>query len=488
MTISTWIVVCYLVGVTLVGVLLAGRNRSSADWATGSGNVGVVMIAVGIAGSRIGGVGTYGVAGDVIDTGLWNLWYGINTFLAFLLVGFFYAIPYRRLRLTTVGEIFIRRFDSARARILTSLCVQTEYFIINIIEAYLIGNILAVMLGIPLVYGIYLGTLVVFTYTSVSGIRGTSYTNFIHCSVIILGLSSIAVVTLQDIGGWNVVVAKVDAALTAADKDPASWWSLTGLGWLPIIAMFFSATIHTPGASIYVNYASAARSERVLIPAFILAGLLAALMPFLSALVGLETLAVYGSDESISGYANITRLATDAGPVLGGLALAAILAALISSAGPVLLTGSTLFVNDWIPGSDDFSPRKKLVAYRITSVVYCLIGATIAAVASIASVLDLLLFAFAMVVPPAIAVTFVIYWKRTTEQGVYWGMATGYVAGLVTWLVNESSGSVIVDPSYLTTLVPLVVVPVVSLLDWKALTPAPAFYRMIAGEAAAQAE
>ena len=98
--------------------------------------MGVLLIAVGVAGTRIGGGGTYGVAGHVITGGVWYAWwYAISTFLALALVGFFFAVPYRRLRLQTVGEIFAQRFSSQRCQAMTSLCVQTEYLIVNIIEA-----------------------------------------------------------------------------------------------------------------------------------------------------------------------------------------------------------------------------------------------------------------------------------------------------------------------------------------------------------------
>ena len=115
-TIAVSVVVAYLVVTTVVGVYFARRSRSSSGWATAGSGMGVVMIAVGLAGTRIGGVGTYGVAGNVMQTGLWNLWYGINTFLALALVGIFFAIPYRRLRLSTVSEIFSVRFGSRRCQ------------------------------------------------------------------------------------------------------------------------------------------------------------------------------------------------------------------------------------------------------------------------------------------------------------------------------------------------------------------------------------
>ena len=104
--IATSMIVAYLVSVTALGTYLSRKSRSSNEWAVAGGGMGTLMIAMGIAGTRIGGAGTYGVAGDVITSGMWNLWYGVSTFLALALVGLFFAKAYRRLELQTVGEIF----------------------------------------------------------------------------------------------------------------------------------------------------------------------------------------------------------------------------------------------------------------------------------------------------------------------------------------------------------------------------------------------
>jgi Na+/proline symporter len=90
-----------------------------------------------------------------------------------------------------------------------------------------------------------------------------------------------------------------------------------------------------------------------------------------------------------------------------------------------------------------------------------------------------------MVVPPAIAVGYVFYWRKTTELAVFWGMATGFAGGLIMWLFNTlfdgaenaTAGGFAQwwyelitwlgewrDPSFLTLLLPLVVIPIVSLL------------------------
>ncbi|MDP7640082.1 MAG: hypothetical protein QGG73_10265, partial [Candidatus Hydrogenedentes bacterium] len=149
------VIIVYLVVVTAVGMALSGRTKSSRDWAVAGGGMSMVMVAVGIAGTRIGGAGTYGVAGNVMKGGpgggMWNMWwYAISTFLAMALVGCLFAVAYRRLKLQTVGEIFAVRFGSTRCQALTSLCVQTEYLIVNVIEAYVIGIILSGVTGLPM--------------------------------------------------------------------------------------------------------------------------------------------------------------------------------------------------------------------------------------------------------------------------------------------------------------------------------------------------
>lgn len=465
MDLSGITIIVYLALIVMVSVYLTRRSSSSEDWAIGGGRMGLWLIAAGIAGTRIGGAGTYGVAGDTMNTGVWNMWYGVNSFLALALVGLFFAIPYRRLRLTTVSELFVKRHGSTRNGWLTSLCVQTEYLIINILEPLLVGIIISAVFGINRELAIMIGAVIIILSTTYSGLRGASATNVIHVVVVVLGLSAVAVIAGADLGGISGIKEKVDVALANSETNPASWWSFIGLGWFPIIAMFFSAVIHTPAASVYVNYSSSARSESLLIPAFLMAGVLAAIMPILASIIGIEAVAKYGTDSGITSYATITRIATDTGPIVGGLALAAVLAALISSGGPILLSSATLFVNDWIPGSKHYEPARKLKAYRVTSVIYGLLAGALACVLPISSVLELLLLGFAMVVPPALAIGFIFYWKKTTEQGVFWGIASGYGLGAAGWLVNTLFLNLETDvAAYFTTLVPLVVIPVVSLM------------------------
>ncbi len=513
--IAITVIVVYLVGATTAGSLMARRAKSSAAWAVAGGGMSTGLIAVGIAGTRIGGAGTYGVAGNVISGGVWNLWwYGINTFLALAIVGLFFAVFFRRLKLHTVGELFTIRFGNRRCQWLTSLCVQTEYAAVNLIEAYVIGIILSTLTPLPMFGGVMVAAVIFSIYVSLGGLWGTAVTNLIHCIVVLVGLATVGFMGIGQLGGWEAVTASIDQHLAGAARNEANWWGFVGAGWLPVFGMFFAAAVHTPAASVYTNYSSAAKSERHIAPAFLLAGLIGGVMPVLAGLIGILTTARYGLDAGLAGYRNLTTLASEISPLVGGLALAAVLAAVISSGGPILLSSATMFVRDWLPFTRNYTSDQQLKAYRITTTIYAFLAAIAAwYVAEYTSIqiLDLLLFGFAMVVPPALSLAYVVYWPRTTEKGAYWGMVAGYVSGLVwfalikyalavgfaapegagllrrTLVYGLTVGGEGIDPSYLTFFVPLVVVPIVSLMTLQGKVGAD-FYEMLSGRTKVEEE
>ena len=309
----------YLAGVTAVGAVMARRSKASKDWAVAGGGMSGILVAFGLAGARIGGAGTYGVAGDVMNGGIWNMWwYAISSFAAMTLVGLAFAVHYRRLGLQTVGELFTIRFGSTRCQWLTSLCVQTEYGIINVIEAYVIGVIISSLTPLSMLHGTLIAAVVLATYVSLGGLWGTAVTNVIHCTVILVALFAVGVVGIRQFGGWEIVTQQVNAGLAQTSGGSVRWWAFIGGGMSAILAMFFSATIHSPAASIYANYSTATRSERSLTPAFIIGGAIAALMPILAGIVGILTLARYGPNQGLTGYRNLTTLAAEISPIWGG--------------------------------------------------------------------------------------------------------------------------------------------------------------------------
>ncbi len=108
-------------------------------------------------------------------------------------------------------------------------------------------------------------------------------------------------------------------------------------------------------------------------------------------------------------------------------------------------------------------------------------------------------------VPPAIAVGYLIYWQRTTEAGAFWGIALGYGVGLlwygairsataVDFTAGESASQwqqlaytcfardgVGIDPTYVATLIPLLAIPIISLMTREDVLGKDEFYAKLNG-------
>ncbi|RMF94433.1 MAG: sodium:solute symporter family protein [Candidatus Schekmanbacteria bacterium] len=456
------IIISYIFLITLIGSLFYKKSTTSEGWAIGSSSLGIIFAAAGVAGIRIGGVATYGVAGDVITGGVWNMWYGLSHILAMLFFALFFAKIFRRLQLFSSPQIFNVRFNRKKCQILGSLCVQTELFIVMVIEIYLTGKILNAVTTIPLNISIFIAATIFIFYVSIGGIWGSAVTNLIHVIVIYFGLTAVAIFGLQYAGGWDKIVSKVDYVVPLISNGEISvdkWWSPIGGGIFPLLAMQLSAIIHTPAVSAYVNFASAGKDEKTSFNTFIIAGIISAFVPIIAGIIGIETLAVFGTSAVSKSYYSITKLAMCVNPLIGGIALAAVTAAIISSAAPILLSCSTMIVEDWVCSVTNLTPRGKIIGFRATTVLYGYTAAITAMLFPVASVLKLLLFAFAVVVPPATAIAYIIYYRATTEYAVFWGMLIGYSGGLLWYLFGNTDK---IDPVFICLFSPLILIPILS--------------------------
>ena len=162
--------------------------------------------------------------------------------------------------------------------------------------------------------------------------------------------------------------------------------------------------------------------------AFIWGGLIAMPMPFLAGIIGIETLAKYGAAAQLASYQTLTRLAIDINPWIGGVALAAVLAAVVSSGGPILLSSATMFVRDWIRhrGVDAGAAAARL-SLDDDHLRHGRRGDRVAR----SDHLDSRLAALRVRDGGAAGARgdLPLYWKRTTEAGAFWGMVLGFAGG-----------------------------------------------------------
>ncbi len=134
-----------------------------------------------------------------------------------------------------------------------------------------------------------------------------------------------------------------------------------------------------------------------------------------------------------SGKQALPTLMMAMNPVAGGILLASILAAVLSTISPIILAAGTMFTKDiyqrkLCPGASD---RQVLRVSRITTAasgIFCILAAILLYDSS--RILDIVYFAYTLRGCLFVVLLLGIYWKNTSQQGAVWGMiitaATGF--------------------------------------------------------------
>ena len=126
-----------------------------------------------------------------------------------------------------------------------------------------------------------------------------------------------------------------------------------------------------------------------------------------------------------------TTLIMNFSPVVSGIILASILAAVLSTISPIILASATMFTKDLYEkkikpnASDKELVRSSRIATAISGVICCL--AAIALVNS-SAVLDLVYAAYTLRGVLFIVILFGMYWKYTSEKGVCTAVLVTFVA------------------------------------------------------------
>ena len=325
-----------------VGAYVTRRVRGSGDFFVASRSLPGSMVLVTMLAANIGAGSTVGATGLAYQHGLSAWWWSGSAAIGCLVLGLFVAPRMHRLagehRFFTVGDFLEWRFDrSVRVVISAVLWLGTL--------ALLAGQLLAmawafeVIAGLPRVAGALLAALVLVLYFSGGGLLASAWVNLLQLVTLLLGFTLALPFAWTAAGGW--------AGLRAAAGPGAApgYGSFTGMGTAGILGLavvFVPSFFVSPGL---VQKTFGARSPSAARWASLGNAGALALFAFVPAVFGMAMRAVE------PGLTNpelaLPRLTIDVlPPWVGGLALAALFAAEISTADAVLFMLSTSLSRD----------------------------------------------------------------------------------------------------------------------------------------------
>lgn len=379
-----------------------------------------------------------GVTGMAYAQGPSAIWAVVGYIVVELFLFLYYA---RRLRnftekrnCITVPDFFTERFDDQNGRLRLLIVTIFLLFMIGYVSAQFVagGKAFASGFGIDQDTGILITAAIVLAYTIIGGFLAVSLTDMIQAIFMIFALVALPVVAICDAGGVINLLMQL-SELDIAYVDPFAISVGAAIGFLGI-------GLGSPGnPHILARYMSIDDSKQLRIAA-IIGTVWNVLMAWGTVFIGLAGRAFFpevemlpaGDTENLFPFLAQQHLH----PILFGVVLASIFAAIMSTADSQLLVAASSVVRDVydkIIKKNELIPQKRLVLYSRSVVFILVILSLLFGYLAEELVFWLVLFAWAGL-GASIGPTSVLalYWKGTTRAGIFAGLITG-TAVTIAW-------------------------------------------------------
>jgi SSS family solute:Na+ symporter len=370
-----------------------------------------------------------GGAGAAYDEGMLGViadpWGGA---LALLLIGFFFARLFRRMRIMTVADFMRQRYGRTAEIAIT---ITTLFSNIAWVGAVLVafGLIFESLIGIPMNIGIVVGAIVIFVYTAIGGMWAVAITDFFQMTIIIVGLIILLVVVMIDVGGWSAIAPHVgEHTFRMIPLEN------TGEQWLNYLRAWTIIGVVDISAQTLFQRVASAKDERTAQNSFYIGGigyLFFAMIPIFLGIVGSVTMPDIASSEAIIPAMALEHLH----PIAIAIFVGAMLAAIMSSADSALLACSGVLAKNILPMvKHDPTPKLTLLVARLSIPVCGIVAIAVALKIKIVFnlMLDANILGLATIIVPFIMG---VWWKKANRTGALSAMAVGLSAWIGTLFV-----------------------------------------------------
>ncbi|MEM4436392.1 MAG: sodium:solute symporter family protein [Thermosphaera sp.] len=289
------------------------------------------------------------------------------------------------------------------------------------------GTIFSALTGLPFETGVLLATIITILYMILGGLWADVLTDFVQWLMIILGMLIAVPFILANAGGWESVVARL----------PAGQLDFFKLGYNNILNLVFMYIVSFITSAEMASRALASKDEKIALKGSILSGILMSVYAFIPAGIGLVAVAELPGISASDAYAKV--MLGYAPEPIAGLALAAVLAATMSSADSDMLGAASIFTVDiWKRYlMKNASDREILVLTRL-GVVF--VG-TLAAALTRFDIVTINTFAFMLrSAGPFAPFAFGLIMKYVTREAGIASIITGSIAGAYWRLAGQPHG------------------------------------------------
>ena len=478
-----WIVIAlYFALIGFIAWWYGRHQKDTQDYFLAGRNAGWIVIGASIFTSNIGSEHIVGLAGQGAATGMGMAHWELHAWCLIVLAGLFVPFYYKS-GVETIPEFLEKRF-SARTRWILS-CVSLVAYVFTKVSVTVYAGAIVFQALLPDVFrfgppeqwgqnafwvGAFATVTITGVYTVFGGMRAIMSTSTPQAVIILFGSFVITYIGLGKLGGWGELVAMCKAnsqsfALWRPLSDPDFPW-LGVLMASPIIGLWYWCTDQyivqrtlsakdLPTARRGALFGGLLKIWPVLI--FLIPGMIGWALNQ-KGIIHLPFKTVAGQSV-INGDLVFPTLVKELLPAgIRGLIVACLLAALMSSLASLFNSSAALFTVDIYekirPGQ---SEQHLLMVGRIATTV--VVGLGIIWIPVMAKISGGGLYQYLQSVqgylaPPITAVFFLgLFWKRINSAGATWGLAGGFVLGMLKLTIQAFFGKgKIENPAFLAAI------------------------------------
>ncbi len=371
MPVTLALLIAYSALLVGIGLWIGRRVRGGRDFFVAGRGLSPALIFSTILAANIGAGTTVNATALGYTAGLSAWWWNGSAGIGTLLLAFWIGPRIWREAKAhddlTVGDFLERHYGrSLRGVVALLIWIGT----LSILAAQFIGIavVLDVVAGLPRPAGTVAGATIAAGYFIAGGLLSSAVVNRVQLAVILAGFAVAAPLALAAAGGWS------DA--TAGAGERVNFFSSGGAPGWRFVFMLAPAFIVSPGL---LQKAYGARDPAAVRAGIAWAGVTMLIFGFAPPVLGLAARALY-PDLKVADSALPSVLAGALHPAVGGLALAAVFSAEVSSADAVLFMLSTSASRDLYKGyvRPDAADADVLRAARASAILGTVCGLVLA--------------------------------------------------------------------------------------------------------------
>ena len=427
--------IVYLVMLITIGGIFYRRTASIEDYILGGRGLGKWVTALSAQASDMSGWLLMGLPGAMYVSGLPASWIAIGLFIGTVCNWQFVATRLRvyteKTNSITLPCFFEDRFrdPTGLLRTVSALIILIFFTIYTSSGLVAAGKLFESMFHLDYRMAVSIGTLVIVVYTFLGGFLAVSWTDMIQGTLMVIAITIVPIMAWQHVGGYEAIHAEMIARNIDTGLLTLTGASLVGIISTMAWGLGYFGQPHILVRFMGIREVKELRRSMAIAITWVFISLIGA------AIVGLIAIPLYpglesGDQEKVFIYM-VDKMFN---PWVGGIFLAAILSAIMSTIDSQLLVSSSALTEDFyqkVIRKD--APQKRVVQVGRICVIGISVIALLMALNPENTVLGLVAYAwggFGAAFGPL--VLFALFSRKTSWQSALAGMVTGTVV-LVVW-------------------------------------------------------